>query len=142
MGSVPYVGAHGDQARVAAVRGFPRRGFGTRPAPSRLYLEPPPEDPTNTWARRGAVGTRQGGLMKRSIFGGALALSVMLLAAGCSSNSSPSNSTNSSFKGTAMTGAGATFPEAEYTQRIKCFLSVAGGAKVNYQALGAGVGIQ
>ena len=80
--------------------------------------------------------------MKRSIFSGTLALSVMLLAAGCSSNSSPSNSTNSSFKGTAMTGAGATFPAPVYTQWFKSFLSVESGAKINYQAIGSGGGIQ
>src|SRR6266702_2977723 len=76
--------------------------------------------------------------MKRSIFSGTLALSVMLLAAGCSSNSSPSNS---SFKGTAMTGAGATFPAPVYTQWFKSFLSVESGAKINYQAIGSGGGI-
>ena len=76
--------------------------------------------------------------MKRSIAGGALALSVLLLGVACSSK----NGTNSSgFQGTPLTGAGATFPQPIYASWFKAFRGVEPNAKINYQAIGSGGGV-
>ncbi len=72
---------------------------------------------------------------------GGLILAVALLAAGCSSSSSNASSSGS-FNGVALTGAGATFPQPIYALWTKNFLSVESGAKINYQAIGSGGGVQ
>src|SRR6266581_188251 len=74
---------------------------------------------------------------------GALALTIALVAGACSSNSSSSSSgaSGGGFEGDALTGAGATFPDPIYEQWFKDFQGVEPGAKINYQAIGSGGGI-
>jgi len=69
---------------------------------------------------------------------------VALAAAACSSNSSSSSSggTGSGFTGTGLTGAGATFPDPVYEQWFQDFQQVEPDAKINYQAIGSGGGIE
>ena len=64
---------------------------------------------------------------------------VVLLAAACGGGST---SNSSGFKGVSLTGAGATFPDPIYEQWFKEFRSVESGAKINYQAIGSGGGVQ
>src|SRR6266550_9149114 len=74
---------------------------------------------------------------------GALALTIALVAGACSSNSSSSSNSGSGggFNGVALTGAGATFPAPIYEQWFKDFQQVESGAKINYQAIGSGGGV-
>jgi phosphate transport system substrate-binding protein len=68
----------------------------------------------------------------------ALLLAVSLIGSACSKSSA---SSGGQFKGTALTGAGATFPDPIYEQWFKDFRSVESGAKINYQAIGSGGGV-
>ena len=70
---------------------------------------------------------------------GTLALTIALVAGGCSSNSS--GASGGGFEGDALTGAGATFPDPIYEQWFKDFQQVEPGAKINYQAIGSGGGV-
>ena len=72
---------------------------------------------------------------------GGKALSLGLLAAACSSKSDASTGSGS-FTGAALTGAGATFPDPIYEQWFKDFRSVEPDAKINYQAIGSGGGVE
>jgi phosphate transport system substrate-binding protein len=82
--------------------------------------------------------------------GVAAALLVGVVAvAGCASNSntasqnSSSNSTGgTTFTGTSLVGAGATFPGPVYSSWAQAFTKVEPDAKVNYQAIGSGGGVQ
>jgi phosphate transport system substrate-binding protein len=69
---------------------------------------------------------------------------VAVAAAACSSNSSSSSSgaSGGAFTGTALTGAGATFPDPIYEQWFKDFQNVEPDAKINYQAIGSGGGVE
>jgi phosphate transport system substrate-binding protein len=71
-------------------------------------------------------------------------LAIGLVAAACSSNSSTSSSAASGAgsTGTALTGAGATFPDPIYEQWFQDFQQVEPDAKINYQAIGSGGGIE
>jgi phosphate transport system substrate-binding protein len=65
-----------------------------------------------------------------------------LVAAACSSgNSGNSASGDAPFTGTSMNAAGATFPDPVYELWFKTFPSVEADAKINYQAIGSGGGI-
>ena len=64
---------------------------------------------------------------------------VVLLAAACGGGGTASNG---GFQGVGMTGAGATFPDPIYEQWFKDFQRVESGAKINYQAIGSGGGVQ
>jgi phosphate transport system substrate-binding protein len=64
---------------------------------------------------------------------------VMLLAAACGGGGT---SSSGGFKGVSLTGAGATFPDPIYEQWFKDFRGVESGAKINYQAIGSGGGVQ
>jgi phosphate transport system substrate-binding protein len=67
---------------------------------------------------------------------------LAVLVAACSSNNSSGGSYGGSFNGVAMTAAGATFPDPVYELWYKNFQSVESGAKINYQAIGSGGGIE
>jgi phosphate transport system substrate-binding protein len=67
---------------------------------------------------------------------------VALVAAACSGSSGGSGGGGGSFQGTPMTGAGATFPDPVYELWFKDFTSVETAAKINYQAIGSGGGIE
>src|SRR6266480_2643157 len=71
---------------------------------------------------------------------GAFALTIALVAVACGSSSSNSGS-GGGFQGVALTGAGATFPDPIYEQWFKDFQQVESGAKINYQAIGSGGGV-
>ena len=76
----------------------------------------------------------------------ALCASVVALA-GCSSGSSAgkgatSTSTAPTFTGAGLVGAGATFPGPVYSKWAQDFVKVESDAKVNYQAIGSGGGVQ
>ncbi len=64
---------------------------------------------------------------------------VMLLAAACGGGGT---SSSGGFKGVSLTGAGATFPDPIYEQWFKDFRGVESSAKINYQAIGSGGGVQ
>jgi len=70
-------------------------------------------------------------------------LAVMLAAGACSSSSSTDTTSaeGSSFQGVSLTGAGATFPDPIYEQWFQDFQGVEPAAKINYQAIGSGGGI-
>jgi phosphate transport system substrate-binding protein len=88
--------------------------------------------------------------VKRFLSAGvALALVLgVLVAAGCSpsaptKSSAPSPSgTSEAFKGVPLVGAGATFPQPVYAQWTQAFNKVETDAKINYQGIGSGGGIQ
>ena len=73
----------------------------------------------------------------------ALAIGTAALA-GCSGSSSTSSNSSSApaFTGTALVGAGATFPQPVYALWTQDFVKVESDAKVNYQAIGSGGGVQ
>ena len=78
---------------------------------------------------------------------GALALTIALVAGACSSSSSSSSSSSigaagGGFEGVGLTGAGATFPDPIYEQWFQDYQQVEPGAKINYQAIGSGGGIE
>ena len=75
----------------------------------------------------------------------AIVLALGLITTACSSNSSTSEAdggSGSGFNGTALTGAGATFPDPVYEQWFKDFQQAEPDAKINYQAIGSGGGIE
>ena len=65
----------------------------------------------------------------------AAVLALGLIAGACSSKSG-------SDSGAPLTGAGATFPDPIYEQWFKDFQKIESGAKVNYQAIGSGGGVE
>jgi phosphate transport system substrate-binding protein len=70
---------------------------------------------------------------------GALALS------GCGASAPTTTTTGSApaaFNGSALVGAGATFPGPVYSQWAQSFVKVESAAQVNYQAIGSGGGVQ
>ena len=68
-------------------------------------------------------------------------VAIALVGAACSSKANNGGST-STFKGVALSGAGATFPAPAYDALFKTFQSqVESSAAVNYQAVGSGAGI-
>lgn len=70
---------------------------------------------------------------------------LAVTAAACTSASGSDNSSGNSggsFEGVALTGAGATFPDPVYEQWFHDFTSVEPGAKINYQAIGSGGGVE
>jgi phosphate transport system substrate-binding protein len=71
----------------------------------------------------------------------ALLLSAALIAAACSSNDNGSGS-GGSFQGVPLTGAGSTFAQPIYAAWAQQFQQVEPAAKVNYQAIGSGGGVQ
>jgi phosphate transport system substrate-binding protein len=71
----------------------------------------------------------------------ALALVVALVVAACSSGKSPGGTTGG-FNGVSLTGAGATFPKPIYERWFHDFQSVEPGARINYQAIGSGGGVE
>jgi phosphate transport system substrate-binding protein len=72
--------------------------------------------------------------------GGSLA--VALSAGACGSDATATSSAGgSAFEGVSLTGAGATFPDPIYEQWFKDFQGLEPGAKINYQAIGSGGGI-
>lgn len=75
----------------------------------------------------------------RSVGAVSVAVAVVLLAAACGSSK---GSSNGGFQGVGLTGAGATFPDPIYEQWFQDFRSVESGAKINYQAIGSGGGVQ
>lgn len=80
------------------------------------------------------------------VVGVAVAMLASVLAlAGCgasSSSNSSSTKSGSAFSGTALVGAGATFPGPVYSQWAQSFNKIESGAQVNYQAIGSGGGVQ
>ncbi|HCO04059.1 MAG TPA: phosphate ABC transporter substrate-binding protein PstS [Actinobacteria bacterium] len=71
---------------------------------------------------------------RRRIFGTfGLAAALAVTSAACSSGSGD---------GVALTGAGSTFAQPMYATWSKAFLGVESGAKINYQAIGSGGGVQ
>jgi phosphate transport system substrate-binding protein len=62
-----------------------------------------------------------------------------LVAVACNSSSS---STNGSFNGAPITGAGSTFAEPIYTQWAHDFHGMESGAQVSYNAIGSGGGVE
>jgi phosphate transport system substrate-binding protein len=75
-------------------------------------------------------------------------LALSLIAAACSGNDnnggsdSSGSADGSAFTGVALTGAGATFPDPIYEQWFQVFQDVEADAKINYQAIGSGGGIE
>jgi phosphate transport system substrate-binding protein len=75
---------------------------------------------------------------------------LALVAAACGGGNDGGGSTGAdtgssgagSFTGTALTGAGATFPDPIYEQWFQRFREVEPDAKINYQAIGSGGGIE
>ena len=73
---------------------------------------------------------------RRTITTGLAAVMALgLLAAACGGSSGSGN-------GVPLTGAGATFPDPIYETWFKDFQKVEPGAKINYQAIGSGGGVQ
>lgn len=71
-----------------------------------------------------------------------LAIGALTLG-GCTKSSSTSSGAGSgSFQGVPLVGAGATFPQPVYSQWTQAFVKVEPNAKINYQAIGSGGGIQ
>jgi len=77
----------------------------------------------------------------RPLAGVSLLLSAALIAAACSSNDN-SGSGGGSFQGVPLTGAGSTFAQPIYAAWAQQFLQVEPSAKINYQAIGSGGGVQ
>jgi phosphate transport system substrate-binding protein len=71
-------------------------------------------------------------------------LALALVAAACSKKGGGGGgTTGGAFEGAALTGAGATFPDPVYEAWFKEFQqSKESGAKINYQAIGSGGGIE
>jgi len=73
----------------------------------------------------------------------AVALAIMVLGAACSSkNNNNTGGKTSGFNGVPLTGAGATFPKPIYDKWFHDFNDVEPGAKINYQAIGSGGGVE
>jgi phosphate transport system substrate-binding protein len=72
-----------------------------------------------------------------------LILAVALVASACSKSSSTNdNGGGSGSSGVSLTGAGATFPDPIYEQWFQDFRAVEPDAKINYQAIGSGGGVE
>jgi phosphate transport system substrate-binding protein len=71
----------------------------------------------------------------------ALLLTVAIVGAACSKSTTGGTGGGSAFKGTGLTGAGATFPDPIYEKWFSSFRDVESSAKVNYQAIGSGGGV-
>jgi phosphate transport system substrate-binding protein len=71
----------------------------------------------------------------------ALLLTMAIVGAACSNNSSNGSTSGGTFKGTGLTGAGATFPDPIYEKWFADFRGVESDAKINYQAIGSGGGV-
>jgi len=67
-------------------------------------------------------------------------VALMTVAAACGS-SSTGTAGGTGFQGTALTAGGATFPDPIYEQWLKDFQQKESGAKINYQAIGSGGGV-
>ena len=81
--------------------------------------------------------------MRRSLKVAAALATLSIVAAACgSSGRSGSNPSSSSFKGSALTGAGSTFAQPMYAEWASSFTKVEADAKVNYQAIGSGGGVE
>jgi len=65
---------------------------------------------------------------------------LAMIGTACSSDNG--NGDAGSFEGVSLTGAGATFPDPIYEQWFREFRSVEPGAKINYQAIGSGGGVE
>jgi len=65
-------------------------------------------------------------------------LLVAALVAGACSKKNPLSGSSGNSQGTALTGAGATFPDPIYEKWFKDFQQVESGAKITYQAIGSG----
>jgi phosphate transport system substrate-binding protein len=77
------------------------------------------------------------------LFAAAVAFAVTAAACGSDSSSSSAGAGGGeSFAGVALTGAGATFPDPIYEQWFQDFRDVESDAKINYQAIGSGGGIE
>jgi phosphate transport system substrate-binding protein len=90
----------------------------------------------------GRAAREEGSMRKARTYGAAISvlLAVALLGAACSSKND--SSTGGSFSGVALTGAGATFPDPIYEKWFHDFQDVESGAKINYQAIGSGGGVE
>jgi phosphate transport system substrate-binding protein len=70
---------------------------------------------------------------------------LTIVAAACSNNDSGGTTGatgDSAFTGVGLTGAGATFPDPIYEQWFQQFRAIEPDAKINYQAIGSGGGIE
>lgn len=79
------------------------------------------------------------------IVAGVLVLSLIAAACGGGDNSGTGgggSTGGSAFRGVGLTGAGATFPDPIYQQWFQLFRDVEPDAKINYQAIGSGGGIE
>jgi phosphate transport system substrate-binding protein len=85
-------------------------------------------------------------MRKLIVLGVAAALALGTIGmTGCGSTQqtgTTSGSGSTAFAGTALVGAGATFPQPVYALWTKEFVGVEGQAQINYQAIGSGGGIQ
>jgi phosphate transport system substrate-binding protein len=72
----------------------------------------------------------------------ALAVGALALAGCGQSTTATEGGTPSTFAGSALVGAGATFPGPVYSQWAQSFVKVEPSAQVNYQAIGSGGGVQ
>lgn len=80
---------------------------------------------------------------KRMVALGAAALAAATLAAACGSSSAANgNGSSGAFRGAPLTGAGSTFAAPMYQKWSSSFLSVEPDARVNYQSIGSGGGVQ
>lgn len=78
--------------------------------------------------------------LRRYAMVAAAVVTVAMVAAACSS--SPGSGGGGSSNGVPLTGAGSTFAQPFYALWAQDFNAVESGAKVNYQAIGSGGGIQ
>src|SRR5439155_9058072 len=76
----------------------------------------------------------------RSAVAVSLVLVLALVAAACSNKNG--SGSGSGGNGTALTGAGSTFAQPVYAAWAQEFQNVESGAKVNYQAIGSGGGVE
>lgn len=76
--------------------------------------------------------------LTRTLRAGSVVAVIALLAAACGGK----GGTTQGFSGVPLTGAGATFPDPIYEKWFEDFRSVESGAKINYQAIGSGGGVQ
>ena len=68
-------------------------------------------------------------------------LAVAIVGAACGSSGN-NNVSSGRFKGTGLTGAGSTFAQPMYAQWANSFNKLESAAKVNYQAIGSGGGVE
>jgi phosphate transport system substrate-binding protein len=72
----------------------------------------------------------------------AVATLLMLAIVGSACSNNDKGGGSGTFEGVPLTGAGATFPDPIYEQWFHDFRSVEPGAKINYQAIGSGGGVE